>query len=187
MLPELGRVIHTKPDSAATRAVCQDLPEHVLEKLRNGQPPTPAQVQLAVELAIDGPATVSELAHRLGVSAPAVSLLVDRMTEHGMVERTRDTADRRMVWVRLTPAAQAIADALLGVWREQLIRFMELVPEAEREAFVRNVALFTRVLGPAHEPAHSNPVSTEATHREALERGHPTAPETGQEAAAPTA
>jgi DNA-binding MarR family transcriptional regulator len=186
-LPELGRALHSKPDSAATRAACEGLPEHVLEKLRAGQPPTPAQVQLAVELAIDGPATVSELVHRLGVSAPAVSLLVDRMTEHGMVERTRDTADRRMVWVRLTPTAQAIADALLGVWRAQLTRFMELVPEAEREAFVRNVALFARVLGPAHEPAHSTATSTEPTHREAHERGHPAAHEAGHETpAAPT-
>ena len=51
----------------------------------------------------------------MGVSPSAISLLVDRMVEHGMVERTRDTEDRRVVWLRLTPAAQAIADALLDL------------------------------------------------------------------------
>jgi len=154
-LPELGRALHAKPDALATRAICAALPAHLLEERHHDQPPTPAQLQLAIELAHDGPATVSELAHRLGVSAPAASLLVDRMSEHGLVERTRDTEDRRVVWVRLTPAAQAIADALLGAWRERLTVFLEEMPEAEREAFVRNVARFARVLGPSPAPAAS--------------------------------
>ena len=129
--------------------------------MHQGTAPTPAQVQLAIELAQEGPATVGELAQRMGVSPSAISLLVDRMVEHGMVERTRGTEDRRVVWVsitprglkvlRLTPAAQAIADALLTHWRDQVGDFLALIPEAEREPFVRNVALFARVLGPAHE------------------------------------
>jgi DNA-binding MarR family transcriptional regulator len=152
-LPELGRALHAKPDAVSARAVCAALPGELLEQLRHGQPPTPAQIQLAIELAQDGPATVGELAHRLGVSAPAASLLVDRMAEHGMVERRRDTEDRRVVWVQLTPAAQAIANAMLGVWRERLTGFMESLPEAERESFVRNVVRFARVLGPSPEAA----------------------------------
>ena len=152
-LPELGRALHAKPDASSTRAVCAALPDGLLEQLRHGQPPTPAQIQLAIELSQDGPATVGELAHRLGVSAPAASLLVDRMAEHGMVERQRDTDDRRVVWVQLTPAAQAIANAMLGVWRERLTGFMESLPEAERESFVRNVSRFARVLGPSPEVA----------------------------------
>jgi DNA-binding MarR family transcriptional regulator len=154
-LPDLGRALHAKPDAVATRAVCDALPDGLLDQLRHGQPPTPAQIQLAIELAQDGPATVGELAHRLGVSAPAASLLVDRMTEHGMVERRRDTEDRRVVWVQLTPAAQAIANAMLGVWRERLTGFMETLPQSERESFVRNVARFARVLGPSPETAGS--------------------------------
>ena len=50
-----------------------------------------------------------------------------------MVERRRDTEDRRVVWVQLTPAAQAIANAMLGVWRERLTGFMETLPQSERE------------------------------------------------------
>ena len=151
VLPVLARAMHAQKDSLADPAVCEALPEEVLALMHQGTPPTPAQVQLAIELAQEGQATVGELAQRMGVSPSAISLLVDRMVEHGMVERTRGTEDRRVVWLRLTPAAQAIADALLTHWRDQVGDFLALIPEAEREPFVRNVALFARVLGPAHE------------------------------------
>jgi MarR family transcriptional regulator, organic hydroperoxide resistance regulator len=157
VLPDLARAMHAQKEAVADPGFCAALPEEVLAllrqgpMLRHGQLITPAQVQLAIELAQEGPATVGELAQRMGVSPSAISLLVDRMVEHGMVERTRGTEDRRVVWLRLTPAAQAIADALLTHWRDQVGDFLALIPEAEREPFVRNVALFARVLGPTHE------------------------------------
>jgi DNA-binding MarR family transcriptional regulator len=162
VLPDLARAMHAQKDALADPAVCQALPEEVAELMRHGPPPTPVQVQVAIELAQEGPATVGELAQRMGVSPSAISLLVDRMVEHGMVERTRGTEDRRVVWLRLTPAAQAIADALLTYWREQVGAFLARIPVAEREPFVRNVALFARVLGPAHEGAP--PLARSAAH-----------------------
>lgn len=160
LLPELKRALLAQHDQHTLRTVCESLPPRVLEAMRNGSPPTQAQVQVALELAQDGPATVGDLAHRLGVSAPAVSLQVDRMAEHGMVERLRDTDDRRVVWVRLTPAAQSIAGAFLGFWRAQLETFLAQVPEGEREAFVRNATLFARVLGPSPEVPATRPLES---------------------------
>jgi DNA-binding MarR family transcriptional regulator len=100
---------------------------------------------------------VRDLARRLGVTPAAVSLLVDRMVEHGWVERERDEADRRVVWVRLTTPALTIADALLQVQREQLMAFLQDVPEAEREPFVRNLQRFACVLGQAAVDEDSPP------------------------------
>src|SRR5687768_8082282 len=93
----------------------QPIADYVMEALRDSPTPTQTQMELAVELAQEGPATVRDLARRLGVTPAAVSLLVDRMAEHGWVERERGEADRRVVWVRLTPPAQGMADALLHV------------------------------------------------------------------------
>src|SRR5688500_11943411 len=121
--------------------------DYVKDALRDTATPTQTQMELAVELAQEGAATVRDLARRLGVTPAAVSLLVDRMAEHGWVERERSEADRRVVWVRLTPPAQAMADALLHVQRGQLLAFLREVPEAEREPFVRNLQRFTSVLG----------------------------------------
>jgi DNA-binding MarR family transcriptional regulator len=151
LLPVLGKTLHAPHEVQRAHAQCDGLPGQVQLMLETMPRPTQAQMQLAIELAMEGPATVGELAQRLGVTAPAVSLLVDRMAEHGLLERSRDTEDRRVVWVRLTPVAQTIADAMLGIWRGQVASFLDQVPEAEREAFVRNVALMARVLAQAGE------------------------------------
>jgi len=43
---------------------------------------------------------------------PDVTRLLDRMEEAGLVERTRDTDDRRMVTSRITPKARQILATL---------------------------------------------------------------------------
>lgn len=150
-LPELGRTVMALCELQAAQMDRLQLSEELRTKLRAAAPPTQTQMQLAIELAQEGQATIRQLASRLGVTPAAVSLLVDRMAEHGWVERARDEADRRVVWVRLTPLAQSISDALLRSQRAQMVTFLNGVPEDEREAFVRNLGHFARVLSRANE------------------------------------
>ena len=147
LLPGLGRTILMLCDLHIEQLDRQPLPEEVKQRLREASPPTQTQMQLAIELAQEGPSTIRQLAQRLGVTAAAVSLLVDRMVEHGWLERVRDEQDRRLVWVRLTAESQAMSDALISVQREQIVRFLSEVPPDERESFVRNLARFVRVMG----------------------------------------
>jgi DNA-binding MarR family transcriptional regulator len=53
-----------------------------------------------------GPMTAGQLADESGLSTGAVTFLLDRLEEAGMVRRRRDTEDRRRVWVELMPSAQ---------------------------------------------------------------------------------
>jgi len=46
---------------------------------------------------------MSELAEQTGVTSGAVTRLVDRMSDAGLVERQACEADRRVQWARLTP------------------------------------------------------------------------------------
>ncbi len=46
---------------------------------------------------------MSELAEQTGVTSGAVTRLVDRMSEAGLVERQACESDRRVHWARLTP------------------------------------------------------------------------------------
>jgi DNA-binding MarR family transcriptional regulator len=52
-----------------------------------------------------GPMTAGRLADESGLSTGAVTFLLDRLEEAGMVRRRRDTDDRRRVWVELVPSA----------------------------------------------------------------------------------
>ena len=72
-----------------------------------------------MQLSEHGPMGVAELARRLGVSSPAVSVLVDRLERAGHVQRVRDTVDRRRVRITDTPLGRAATtDAWLPAIRE---------------------------------------------------------------------
>ena len=53
-----------------------------------------------------GPMTAGHLAEESGLTTGAVTFILDRLEEAGMVTRRRDTEDRRRVWVEIIPAAQ---------------------------------------------------------------------------------
>jgi len=51
--------------------------------------------------------TAGRLAEESGLTTGAVTFILDRLEEAGMVARRRDTEDRRRVWVEIVPEAQA--------------------------------------------------------------------------------
>ncbi len=53
-----------------------------------------------------GPMTAGHLAEESGLTTGAVTFILDRLEDAGMVTRRRDTEDRRRVWVEIVPEAQ---------------------------------------------------------------------------------
>jgi DNA-binding MarR family transcriptional regulator len=54
------------------------------------------------ETAIGGPLRLSELAERMGITAPTASRAVDGLVELGLLQRLPDPADRRAVRIDMT-------------------------------------------------------------------------------------
>ncbi|HEY7347489.1 MAG TPA: MarR family transcriptional regulator [Ktedonobacterales bacterium] len=84
---------------------------------------TPQQHQLL--LAIKGypdreSATVSDLAERLQMRQHSTVGLIDRTEAQGLVRREAGTADRRQVYIFLTPAGEALLDRLAIIHRREL-------------------------------------------------------------------
>jgi DNA-binding MarR family transcriptional regulator len=55
-----------------------------------------------------GPQTAGRLGELAGLSATSISRLVDRLEKRGLVSRTRDLEDRRIVEVHLEPAGERL-------------------------------------------------------------------------------
>ncbi|GAB2718320.1 MarR family winged helix-turn-helix transcriptional regulator [Paenibacillus thermoaerophilus] len=82
--------------------VSKDLKQH----MENSLAPTLTEGQLNVlELLMsrEGPCKPSDLLEHLETTPAAVTTLLDRMEKNGLIERSRDNADRRIVWVSVTP------------------------------------------------------------------------------------
>lgn len=75
------------------------------------------QLKVLLLVRLEGPLGGHDLAERLGVSAPTVSGVVDRLTERGLVARLADPHDRRVRRVRLTAAGERLVEELLTAGR----------------------------------------------------------------------
>ncbi|MEP7158600.1 MAG: MarR family transcriptional regulator [Chloroflexota bacterium] len=93
------------------------------------------QLHVLFVLMSDGPTTMGRLADALDVSLPNVTGIVDRMVEAGLVERSRDSDDRRVVGVNATAAGRATVEEIDLVRRRQLGAVLaQLTPEQQRRA-----------------------------------------------------
>lgn len=107
------------------------------------------QLYILVTLQELGPMSVSALAHLLRISTPSASSIVDRMAEHGFVERTRVAVDRRVVHVQISPQGRATVDELAGMKRDNMQRLLAAMTDDELYEVSRGMAALKRALARA--------------------------------------
>ena len=78
-----------------------------------------------------GEMAMSRLADMLDVSMSAATGLVDRVEEHGYVERIRVPSDRRVVLARITDAGRQLLDDIDSVQTEILDRILDGLDETQ--------------------------------------------------------
>ncbi|MEZ4597323.1 MAG: MarR family transcriptional regulator [Chloroflexota bacterium] len=95
----------------------------------------------------EGPVTMTRLATLVDVSLSNMTGIVDRLEQHGLVERVRDDRDRRLVLVRATPAGASRCEEADGLRTEHLRRLIGALDGRERavvleaaQALARGVA-----------------------------------------------
>ncbi len=104
------------------------------------------QLHILMRLQVGGPTMVSELAHSLGISIPSASSIVDRMEEHGLVERARNEIDRRVVHVAVSEHGRAVAEEFHGPKQAYLQHLLDSMSDEELIHVVRGAEAILRVL-----------------------------------------
>ena len=77
-----------------------------------------------------------EIGDRLVTPGPDVTRLLDRLAEQGLIARERDTADRRIVKARITPAGLDLLARLDVPVQDFLARRLGHLSEEEQQALV---------------------------------------------------
>jgi DNA-binding MarR family transcriptional regulator len=129
--PELGSADLGSPATMARqRAV--DLTLEFLQRLHAGSSASGwiqlnlSMPQLRTLFQIDylGQTPMSRLAHSLGIGVSAATGLVDRLVDHGLVQRQHDQNDRRIVLVEATPSGRSLIIQLRSASAERLMEIM---------------------------------------------------------------
>jgi DNA-binding MarR family transcriptional regulator len=103
----------------------------------------------------DGPMPMGRLAEQLDVSLPNVTGIVERLVEHGLVERIRSDDDRRIVSVAVTGAGRATVEEIDMIRRSQLAAVLCRLTAEQQERALRT---FTE-LREAAEALHTEETS----------------------------
>jgi DNA-binding MarR family transcriptional regulator len=106
---------------------------------RHGLSPA-ARILLATVEGAGEPLSASEIAERLFVTGASVTSLVDTLEKRGLVRRTRDARDRRLVLVELTSKARPVIDSFLAEVTALHAAEFEVLDPDERETLVRLLA-----------------------------------------------
>jgi MarR family transcriptional regulator, organic hydroperoxide resistance regulator len=81
---------------------------------------TPGQVFMLHYIKDENQYSVSKLAEKMEVAPSAITVMVDRLENHGFVNRLRDKSDRRVVKIKLTNSGEEKLKQVLQL-RKQIV------------------------------------------------------------------
>ncbi len=94
---------------------------------------TPQQYWLLRHLRKAGPLSIGELAQALGITTGSATVACKRLEKAGLLVRTRQLEDERVVQVALTEQGHARIDALRQQKREALAQLLSVLDQCEQE------------------------------------------------------
>jgi DNA-binding MarR family transcriptional regulator len=111
--------------------------ERLLGLFRSLSPASGLSLTAAATLATlerSGPCRLTWLATREGVTQPAMTQLIARLQDAGLVDREADPADGRVVQIRITADGRAVLAHRRAVRADRLTGLLERLSPDEREA-----------------------------------------------------
>ena len=82
-----------------------------------------------------GPLRPTDLSHILERTPNSISMLVDRMVKAGLVRRTRDRKDRRVVTVSLTSKGEAVVEPAIPAGWEFIHQILSPLSQNDQRSF----------------------------------------------------
>ncbi|EPR36354.1 transcriptional regulator, MarR family [Desulfovibrio sp. X2] len=98
----------------------------------------------------------------MGLSAPAMSKIVDGLTQRGMVERAQCSEDRRRVTLELTPAGLAVLDAAREATTAIFAGRLSLLGQEQLAVVLEALQILRSAFAAAPQNAAENPATSPA-------------------------
>ncbi len=116
------------------------------ELRRSGHLLNPTHFSVLIILA-EGPCILSDLAEQQAVSLPTMSNTISTLVERGWVQRQRDIADRRKVWLALTSAGLAILNEMSQHALRRVNELLIPLSQTERQTLAEGLTVLHRLFG----------------------------------------
>jgi DNA-binding MarR family transcriptional regulator len=108
--------------------------------------------QLGCLLAVkeNGPLTSGNVAKEIYLSPSTVVGIIDRLEKKGLVVRSRDSRDRRQVYVSITPSGEKLIADTPALMQETLVKAIVELPELEQVSIAMALEKLTELMEAQH-------------------------------------
>ncbi len=90
--------------------------------------------------------SMKELANNIGVKLPNMTMMVDNLMDEGIVERDRDTHDRRKVIVRLTAKGKKVRSDLLAQRHRTAQTIFAELDQSDKTQLLQSLRVVCKIL-----------------------------------------
>ena len=115
---------------------------------------SPAESRLLLVLLDSGHMTIGSIARKMDVAASRITRLVDSLVEGKYVRRKSDPADRRRLWVMLTPKGDEIADKLSLCSKDYHKKVIDSIPTGKHGQLLESLDLLVVGLEKANKEGY---------------------------------
>jgi len=107
---------------------------------------TAAQLNCLLSLYENGPLPPSRIAKHMLVNSSTVTGVIDRLEHKGLVARQRNSPDRRVINIQLTPAGNKTAEAAPPPIQQRVVDGLKQLSAEELDQIILSLAKLTTML-----------------------------------------
>lgn len=107
---------------------------------------TVSQCHIIEVLSERGLLSMNELSSKLGLAVSTLTRILDVMVRNGIVDRNRDSADRRKVLVKLSKTGEVLSKKLKKCSHEYSLQILEKIPLEKRMDIIESLKLLEDVI-----------------------------------------
>ncbi len=107
---------------------------------------TPPQFNALLVLRRHGDMTIGELGEQMYLACSTATDLVDRMERNGLVERVRDTNDRRVIRIHVLEKGEEILGEVMTARTDYLEEVLESVSGEQCQAMIESMSLLYKMM-----------------------------------------
>ena len=107
---------------------------------------TAAQLNCLLALYDNGPLPPSRIAKHMMVNSSTVTGVIDRLERKGLAERQRNSPDRRVITVQLSPAGKKMAEVAPPPIQQRVVDGLKQMSPKELNQIIHSLTKLTKML-----------------------------------------
>jgi MarR family transcriptional regulator, organic hydroperoxide resistance regulator len=105
-----------------------------------------SHMQIMGMIKMNGPTSMKEISYFLGISAPNLTVLVEKIVEKGYIERVSSHLDRRIIKLVLTDKGDEFLEQQKSVMIKQLDAKMAVLSQEDKKYFLESIKTINQIL-----------------------------------------